>query len=203
MTGADPLAIDGFADAAPAKPLWLVTLADLALLLVGFFVLLQASQTADRQAIAQALRATFGGGQGDGTSAPMPVAATAIEGFLPGSSIVVSDPAPLIAWARDASRDPRTMLVVTGGVDGSAQDTDRITGSGALLAADRARAVAAILASALPGTRLAVSAEDVDRPRRRAVTISLAFAGDRQSGASVRRQNRRQAVAGRQPAAGQ
>ena len=37
-------------DPPPARPLWLWTLADLALLLVGFFVLVQAT---DRQALAK------------------------------------------------------------------------------------------------------------------------------------------------------
>ena len=45
-----------FPDATAAKPLWLITLADLALLLVGFFVLVQATSL-DRAALAKGLRA--------------------------------------------------------------------------------------------------------------------------------------------------
>ena len=55
-------------DVAPGRPLWLTTLADLSLLLVGFFVFLQASQTVDRQALAAGIRAGF-----DADAAPMTV----------------------------------------------------------------------------------------------------------------------------------
>ncbi|WP_137788436.1 flagellar motor protein MotB [Sphingomonas sp. 3P27F8] len=51
MTG--ETAFDEFPARAPARPLWLMTLADLALLLVGFFVLLQANQTLDPHKLAE------------------------------------------------------------------------------------------------------------------------------------------------------
>ncbi|MFX5817433.1 flagellar motor protein MotB, partial [Acinetobacter baumannii] len=51
---------DDLPDLTPSRPIWLMTLADLALLLVGFFVLLQASQQLDRAALARGLRAGFG-----------------------------------------------------------------------------------------------------------------------------------------------
>ncbi len=38
-------------DTAPGRPLWLTTLADISLLLVGFFVFLQAAQAVDRRAL--------------------------------------------------------------------------------------------------------------------------------------------------------
>ena len=47
---------DALPDAPPARPLWLLTLADLALLLVGFFVLVQAT---DRQRPRQGLARRF------------------------------------------------------------------------------------------------------------------------------------------------
>ena len=47
-------------DVAPGRPLWLVTLADLALLLVGFFVLLQANQTLSPRELARGIAQGFG-----------------------------------------------------------------------------------------------------------------------------------------------
>ena len=49
-----------YPDAPATRALWLVTLADLALLLVGFFVLLQANQHLDRKALARGMREGFG-----------------------------------------------------------------------------------------------------------------------------------------------
>jgi flagellar motor protein MotB len=130
---------DPIFDEAPGRPIWLMTLADLALLLVGFFVFLQANQTMGPRELAAALRSGF-------TSQPaeMPVDLAAVRGFEPGSA-ELPDPASALIWARDAARDPRTRLKITGEVDGSAGDVDPVTGSGAILAADRARAVAAEL----------------------------------------------------------
>ncbi len=66
-------------DTAAPRPLWLVTLADLALLLVGFFVLIQATR-AQPSALAHSLRAGFA------TDEPaLPVAAEGVMGFAPGS----------------------------------------------------------------------------------------------------------------------
>ena len=80
-------------DPAPARPLWLWTLADLALLLVGFFVLIQAT---DRQALAKGLREGFGGVARTQTQAgvaaaadPIPLASAA-AGFARGSAAIVS-----------------------------------------------------------------------------------------------------------------
>lgn len=152
----DPLA------PAPARPLWLMTLADLALLLLGFVVLVQA--TANRDALARALRARFGAEQ---SVAPLPVAAAAAP-FAPGSA-VLGDAAPLVAWTRDALADPRITVTVTGTADPGE------TG-GLLLAADRARAVAAALAAAgLPGDRLQLA---TGRRTGARATLTLAFAGE-------------------------
>lgn len=126
-------------DEAPSRPIWLMTLADLALLLVGFFVFLQANQSMGPSEIAAAMRAGF-------TSQPaeMPVDLAQVRGFALGS-FESDDGAAAVAWAREAARDPRTRLKITGEVDGSPQDVDPETGSGPILAADRARAVAAEL----------------------------------------------------------
>lgn len=144
------------------RSLWLITLADLALLLVGFLVLIQA--TTDRAALARGIRGGFGATEPIASIAtPMPVDATATA-FAPGSA-TLSDPGPLIAWTRVALRDPRITVTVTGSAD---------TGE-VLLASDRARAVAAALTDAgLPADRLTLA---TTRGSARA-TLTLAFAGE-------------------------
>lgn len=158
-----------FPDFAPARAPWLVTLADLALLLVGFLLLVQV--TGDKTALARSLREGFG----ERPAPAMPVLATATAEFAPGSARLGAEPA-LIAWARDALRDPRVTLTLTGSVDGTVADVDPSTGSGGLLAADRARAVAAQLGRAVPGARLTITTATV--PGRRAVTVAQTFAGE-------------------------
>lgn len=168
-------ALDDLPELAPARPPWLITLADLALLLVGFFVLLQANRHLDRTALAQGLRAGFGVAA-DPT--PMAVAAGAMSGFAAGSAALPSDGVALAGWAREALRDPRVTLLLTGAVDGSPADRDPATGSAAVLAADRARAVAvALIGAGLPADRLTLAA--AARPGRRGVTVTTAYAGTR------------------------
>ena len=162
---------DEFPARAPDRPIWLVTLADLALLLVGFFVLLQANQKLDPRKLADGLREGFGAPP----LAPIPLAANAIGGFAPGSAALPEAPDALIRWAREAARDPRVSLTVTGGTDGGGADVDRATGSAAVLAADRARAVAAALGDVAPGRILIAT---TNRPGRRRVVVTLAFAGE-------------------------
>ncbi|WP_374944084.1 flagellar motor protein MotB [Sphingomonas sp.] len=159
-----------FPDIAPPRALWVVTLADLALLLVGFLLLVQVS--GDRAALAKGLREGFG----ETPAAAMPVLATATPEFAAGSATLPRDLA-LVAWARDAVRDPRVMLTITGAVDGTPDDIDPATGSGAVLAADRARAVASLLAGAVPAGRLTIATTIA--PGRRAAALTLAFAGER------------------------
>lgn len=151
-----------------ARPIWLVTLADLALLLIGFFVLLQASQT-DRGALAKGMRQGFGAQE----AAAIPVAAAGIADFATGSATINGDGAGLVAWARDAARDPRVTITVTGSTDDSAADVDTVTGSAAILAADRARAIAALIAP-VAGKRVAIATST----GRRAAIMTLAFAGE-------------------------
>lgn len=154
---------------APVKPLWLVTLADLALLLVGFFVLIQASERP--REVAQALRTSFGG---EPAPAAVPVMSAGLLDFVPGSAVLPDNPAAVVAWAREAVRDPRIALTVTGSVDGSAGDVDPATGSGAILAADRARTLAAVLAPVSPR----ISVVTAPRAGRRAAIVTIAFAGE-------------------------
>jgi len=156
-----------------ARAPWLMTLADLSLLLVGFFVFLQANQV-DPAKLAAGIRAGFGASEA--TPAPMPVDIATATGFAPGSA-VPADTGSALEWARTAARDPRTRLRITGEVDGSAADVDAATGSGPILAADRARAVAALLIRqhAIDPSRIILS---TGRGQRRAV-LTLGFEGDR------------------------
>jgi hypothetical protein len=168
---------DPFApDAGPRAP-WLVTLADLALLLAGFLVLVQATRPGDRAALAQGMRERFGDAP---AAAPPPVAvqATALAGFAAGSADAPpAEVAALVAWAREQLRDPRVRLNVAGTVDGSAADRDPGTGSAAVLAADRARAAARAVAAAVPDARMTISADP--GPRGRRAWVSASFAGER------------------------
>jgi hypothetical protein len=167
---------DDFPAAAPARPIWLITLADLALLLVGFFVLLQANQQVDRKALASGIRAAFGASPERPVADPVPVAAAGMFNFAPGSAALPSAPGSLLAWAREALRDPRVSLRVTASVDGTPTDVDPDTGSAAVLAADRARAVAAALAPVAVNRLVIVTA---DRPLRRQVVVTLSFTGEK------------------------
>lgn len=164
------------ADALPeltgARPVWLITLADLALLLVGFFVLLQANQQLDPRALAAGMA------EGFGVQAPvMAVASQSLDGFATGSAELPAPPDTLVAWARAEARDPRIRLTVTGATDGTPADIDAFSGSATLLAIDRARAVVAALADAgIPDSRIAIAT--AVHPRRRHAFVTIAFAGE-------------------------
>jgi hypothetical protein len=161
-----------------ARPVWLMTLADLALLLVGFFVFVQASQQLDRHALAKGMREGFGAHEAQSIE-PMAVTAGAVAGFASGSATLPQSSDGLVAWAREATRDPRVTLRIAGSVDGSSYDVDPLTHSGAVLAADRARAVASLLlvAHAVPADRLTIVT--ATRASRRGVTVTTGFAGGR------------------------
>lgn len=167
---------DDFPVVAPGRPIWLMTLADLALLLVGFFVLIQATQTLDRKALAKGLREGFGAPAP--VVDPIAVASNAVFDFTPGSATMPSAPG-LAGWAREALADPRVTIRVSGSTDGTPADVDRATGSAAILAADRARGVAAALAAAgvrAPGRFIIVNAPGSGR---RGVLLTQSFIGDR------------------------
>ncbi|WP_241491783.1 OmpA family protein [Sphingomonas endophytica] len=167
---------DELLDVQPSRPVWLITLADLALLLVGFFVLLQANQTLSPHELARGIAEGFGV---EPAPAAMPVASHGIAGFAPGSAALPQPTAMLVGWARGELRDPRVRLTVTGATDGSAQDVDPATRSATMLAADRARAVAAALtAGGIPDNRLILSTTPAHGPR--SVVVTLAFAGETQ-----------------------
>jgi flagellar motor protein MotB len=172
--------MDDFPEAAPGRPVWLITLADLALLLVGFFVFIQSAQHLNGSAVAKGFRSAFRApptATPTGVPDPMPVASAGMLDFAPGSAALPQSPEALAAWARVMMRDPRVALRITGETDNHANDVDPDTGSGAVLAADRARAVAVALAEAhvVPRDRMIVTT--APGAGRRAVTVSLGFVG--------------------------
>jgi flagellar motor protein MotB len=152
-------------------------------LLVGFFVFLKASET-DPRALAAQIRAGFVAE----APAAMAVDIAAVSGFASGSAEIV-DASAALDWARAAARDPRTRLHVTGEVDGTPADVDPLTGSGPILAADRARAVAARLvrSGAISPDRITLS---TGRGQRRTI-LTLGYDGGRQGAAA-----RQPAIAG-------
>lgn len=184
---------DFFPEYRPARPIWLVTLADLALLLVGFFVLVQANQKRDFPALAKGLREGFGVRAATGNDPPpppapsaktpadpMPVGVSAMTGFAPGSSTLPQSPAALTNWVRDQARDPRVSLKIIGSAGADPADVDPETASAVILATDRARrlAVALVKARAIPSSRVTIST-DVGAGAPRAVTLTIGFAGER------------------------
>lgn len=144
------------------RPLWLMTLADLSLLLVGFFVFVQATARESapaRAAIAAGIRDAFGG---DGSIAPpLALDANRLSGFAPGSA-VLPDLRGIATWLGDAARDPRSHVIVTGYADPA---------EGLTIAAARAEAAARALGIA--PARLHLSA--AVRPGARHVLFSISF----------------------------
>ena len=163
---------DSLLDPPPARPLWLWTLADLALLLVGFFVLVQAT---DRRALANGLRQGFGGKPAAVMAEPdaIPLASAAVA--FPAGSAVPDNAADLLDWAKSSIADPRVSLHVVGSTDRSLSDVDPATRSAMLLAADRARAVAAyLIANGVAADRIAIGAPATGR---RGVLVTIGFTG--------------------------
>ena len=160
---------DALLDDEPRRSIWLITLADVMLLLVGFFVFLQANTTLKPEQIAKGLREGFG----LAADAPMAVDVNAVTGFAAGSAAL--PPNDVAGWVRTALADPRTIVRLTGGTDGTRQDVDPATRSPAILAADRARAVAALIARDVPPGRIAI---DTRPGAGRAVQLTIAFAGE-------------------------
>lgn len=158
---------------APSRAIWLTTLADLSLLLVGFFALIQATRPAERPRLVEAIKAGFT----DAEPPAMPLEMAAVGPFAAASAAPPAEPlAAAVAWARTAARDPRTTIQLVGFTDATG-DADPATGSAALLAADRARAVAAALvqAGAVRPDRIAINASPI--PQGRAVQLRLTFSG--------------------------
>lgn len=164
-------------DDVPSRPLWLTTLADLSLLLVGFFVFLQANPM-EGPKLAESLRAGFG--VPSAVPQPMAVEMATVTGFAAGEARA-DDMAGAIIWAQMATRDRRTLLTVTGESDGSSADVDAVSGSAALLASDRARHVAAALikAGAIAPERIRITTAT----GQRRVALTLGFNGEQRCAA--------------------
>ena len=141
------------------KPLWLMTLADLSLLLVGFFVFLQATAHKPERAqaaISAGIREAFGG------EPEMRLAVEADAVSFAAGSAVPPDLTAIRLWAKDALADPRTRLVVTGYAD----DDESLALAGA-----RADAVIAGLPG-VPPERLRGGAAQLPGARRATLIIS-------------------------------
>jgi hypothetical protein len=163
---------DSLLDPPPAKPLWLWTLADLALLLVGFFVLIQAT---DRRALANGLRQGFRGNPAPIAAAPDPIPLASAAVVFSAGSAVPDNAADLLDWAKTSAADPRVTLRIVGSTDRSPVDIDPATHSAVLLAADRARAVAAyLIANGVAADRIAIGAPATGR---RGVLVTIGFTG--------------------------
>lgn len=178
-------------DPPAGRPVWLTTLADLALLLLGFFVLVQATDGPNRARLAAALRAGFGvSAEKPPVVPPSPMAmeTARVAGFARGSATLPSDLVPLIGWAQAAAHDPRVRITITGS---ARADEDQAV----LLAYDRARAVAGRLVSAgaVSADRIEIKAIEPGVTGRAEVTLALGFGGDRPSD----RQGDRQDAAGK------
>lgn len=153
----------------PGRPLWLITLADLALLLVGFFVFLQATSykpKSEQTAIQAGIREAFGGA----AAARLAVDANVIAGFPAGSARLPRDIAAMKDWARGALADPRTHLVVTGFADGTS--VDQLDGSSLALAGLRADTIVTALHGVIPRDRIRLGADVVPGARRVILAIS-------------------------------
>ncbi|MFD1786096.1 flagellar motor protein MotB [Sphingomonas floccifaciens] len=163
------MTIDHILDDEPRRSIWLVTLADVMMLLVGFFVFLQVNPNVDARALSQSMREGFG----LATDVPIALEANVVQGFAPGSAVL--PPHDIAAWVRAVTTDPRTTVRVTGGTDGTPGDVDPRTQSGAILAVDRARAVAAAIAADVPAGRIAI---DTRPGAGRAVQLTISYDGE-------------------------
>lgn len=121
---------------------WALSFADLSLLLLGFFVLMQAHRETGRQAAMAGLKTYFGGKAGtsgrDTQDADIPAATlfTAHEAMLTPAGRT-----RIVALAREATRDGRAVRIASRGLDRGANRFD-----GWDLASARVGAVARALA---------------------------------------------------------
>ena len=95
--------------------------------------------------------------------------------FAPGSATPVDPDVLFVPWAHEALADPRVRLSVVGATDGSAADVDPVTHSAVVLAADRARAAAALIGPAAVDRLILSTAA---KPGQRIAMVTLVFAGE-------------------------
>lgn len=164
------------ADRPHRRSPWLMTLADLSLLLLGFFVLVQAAQSRGPDGahrLARGLRMAFDGGDASTplklapSPSPLALEANVMTGFAPGQAVLPASPEDIVQWVRETTGDPRSRLIVRGHADGSIGDVESTTGSGLALASRRAEALAAAIeaSGAIPAARMRIEANVADHPR--------------------------------------
>jgi hypothetical protein len=153
---------------AARSPRWVLSFADLCLLLLGFFVLLHA-RSGDSRAVTEGLRAAFGGKPG--AAAPAPYAAAGL--FEPGQAVFRPGRAtPFRAIGAGAAAAGGTVLVESRGMDQATRRFDAWE-----LAAARTAAIArAIRAGGLDEQRIVIvmpppRASDGDRGQALAVVV--------------------------------
>lgn len=159
-----------------ARSTWLVTLADLALLLLGFLAMLAAAQDdAARQRLAAAVRTGFVGEERGSVT----VESARIAGFAPGSLALPASAAGALDWLALAAADPRTIVVVSGSSDGTAADT--AVGGPLATAAMRAEAVAGAIVAAgiLPAARIRTEAQLAPGAAGRRVDLGIRYTNAR------------------------
>lgn len=162
-----------FALPGPRRPgRWVVTLADLALLLVGFFVMVHAAEKkgATRQ-MADAVRGALGVTVARAQPTGVALDADALTGFSAGDAALPKAIWPVAQWLKQAAADPRARVLVTGRSDD--READRST-SGLIIAASRADIVARALirTGAIPASRVDLAASAGGAERRVDITIS-------------------------------
>ncbi len=154
---------------AARGPRWALSFADLCLLLLAFFVLLQAER-GNRAQLAAGMRAAFSGGGGAAAVRARELAAATM--FEPGEALLLAPArARLGAIGRDAARSHAGVRIESVGSDPASARFD-----GWELAAARAAAIArAIAAGGEPAAAIdvaipATTAADVARGQRITVT---------------------------------
>ncbi|HEX8447360.1 MAG TPA: flagellar motor protein MotB [Sphingomonas sp.] len=142
---------------------WALSFADLCLVLLGFFIILQA-HSADRGRVVDSVRGAF---QAKG-AAPASYASAAL--FQPGEAVFRGDAAaPLVAIGRRAAADGRRVTVTSTGADRLTRRYD-----GWELAAARTAAVArAVGSGGLPADRIDMAMVPVPGPGTRGQRIQI------------------------------
>lgn len=132
---------------------WVLSFADLALLLVAFFVMMQA-QVSDRLKLAAGMRGAFGG-QGEGAAGDASIrGVSAAAVFEPGEAILKpAEATRLKALGTQAARANKRILVASQGREGQSARLDSWE-----LAAARTTAVArAIRMGGVPDARIEIA----------------------------------------------
>ena len=151
-----------------------MTLADLALLLVGFFVLVQAT---DRQALAKGLREGFGGAVADSVQArPDPARRRRGRRSRPARPSRTR-PRALIDFAAANLRDPRASLRVSGGTVGAGRCRSGDRQRRPARRRPRARIAAYLIGHGIAADRIIIAAAGTGR---RTALVTVSFTGDRQ-----------------------